>query len=82
VGGPITTHGGVTFIGATMDSKLRAIETATGKELWAADLPMPGMAVPMTYMVRGKQYVAIAAGGNAQVGTPIGDYIIAFALSN
>ncbi len=80
VGGPITTAGGLTFIGATMDSKLRAIETATGKELWSTDLPVPGMAVPMTYAVNGRQYVVIAAGGNAQVGTKIGDYLIAFAL--
>jgi quinoprotein glucose dehydrogenase len=34
----------------------------------------------MTYMVNGRQFVVIAAGGNAQVGTPIGDYMIAFAL--
>ena len=80
VAGPITTAGGVTFIGATMDSKLRAIETVSGKELWSVDLPVPGMAVPMTYMVNGRQFVVIAAGGNAQVGTPIGDYMIAFAL--
>jgi quinoprotein glucose dehydrogenase len=38
------------------------------------------MAVPMTYQVGGKQYVVIAAGGNAQVGTPIADYIQAYAL--
>jgi len=80
VGGPISTAGGVTFIGATMDSKLRAIETATGKEMWSVELPVPGMAVPMTYAVNGRQYVVIAAGGNAQVGTKIGDYLIAFAL--
>ncbi len=80
VGGPITTAGGITFIGATMDSRLRAIETATGKELWSADLPVPGMAVPMTYGVDGRQYVVIAAGGNAMVGTKTGDYLIAFAL--
>ena len=80
VGGPITTAGGVTFIGATMDSRLRAIETTTGKELWSAELPVPGMAVPMTYAVNGRQYVVIAAGGNAQVGTKIGDYLVAFAL--
>ena len=82
VGGPITTAGGLTFIGATMDSKFRAIDTRTGKELWADDLPVPGMAVPMTYAVNGKQYVLIAAGGNAQVGTPIGDYVIAYALAD
>lgn len=80
VGGPIVTAGGVTFIAATMDSKLRAIDTSTGRELWSAKLPVPGMAVPMTYMANGRQYVAIAAGGNAQVGTPIGDYIVAFVL--
>jgi quinoprotein glucose dehydrogenase len=80
VGGPITTAGGVTFIAATMDARLRALDTLTGKELWAADLPVPGMAVPMTYQVGGKQYVLIAAGGNAQVGTPIADYILAYAL--
>lgn len=80
VGGPITTAGGVTFIGATMDSRFRAIETRTGKELWSAELPVPGMAMPMSYAVNGKQYVLIAAGGNAMVGTPIGDYLIAYAL--
>jgi quinoprotein glucose dehydrogenase len=80
VGGPITTAGGITFIGATMDARLRAIETATGKELWSVELPVPGMAVPMTYAVNGRQYVVIAAGGNAQVGTKIGDYLVAFAL--
>lgn len=80
VGGPITTAGGLTFIGATMDSKLRAIETATGRELWSAKLPAPGMAVPMTYAAEGRQYVVIAAGGNASVGTRTGDYLVAFAL--
>lgn len=80
VGGPITTAGGLTFIGATMDSRFRAIDTRTGKELWSAELPVPGMAVPMSYAVNGKQYVLIAAGGNAMVGTPIGDYLIAYAL--
>lgn len=80
VGGPITTAGGLTFIGATMDNQLRALDTATGKELWSADLPVPGMAVPMTYRVGGKQFVVIAAGGSATAETPLGDYLIAFSL--
>lgn len=80
VGGPITTASGLTFIAATMDAKLRAIETTTGRELWSANLPVPGMAVPMTYQSGGKQFVVIAAGGNAQVGTALGDYLIAYAL--
>jgi quinoprotein glucose dehydrogenase len=38
------------------------------------------MAVPMTYQAGGKQFVVIAAGGNTQVGTALGDYLIAYAL--
>lgn len=80
VGGPITTAGGLTFIAASMDSVFRALDTRTGEELWAGRLPVPGMAVPMTYSVDGRQYVVIAAGGNAMVGTRIGDYLIAYTL--
>lgn len=80
VGGPIVTAGGVVFIGAAMDQKLRAIDVKTGQELWAGDLPAPGMAVPMTYLANGRQYVAIAAGGSATAGTKISDALVAFAL--
>jgi quinoprotein glucose dehydrogenase len=38
------------------------------------------MALPMTYESGGRQYVVIAAGGNAQVGTVIGDSVVAYAL--
>jgi quinoprotein glucose dehydrogenase len=36
----------------------------------------------MTYRVRqdGKQYVVVAAGGNARMGTTLGDAVVAFAL--
>jgi quinoprotein glucose dehydrogenase len=80
IGGPITTDGGLIFIGAAMDSKLRALEIRSGRELWQADLPAPGMAVPMTYLAGGRQYVVIAAGGSAQVGTKISDALVAFTL--
>ena len=66
-GGPIATAGGLVFIAATGDSRLRAFDSKTGKELWAM-LSENGMtATPMTYQGKnGKQYVAIvAAGGNA-----------------
>lgn len=80
VGGPIVTAGGIVFIGAAMDAKLRALDVKTGRELWAGELPAPGMAVPMTYRVGARQYVAIAAGGNAAVGTKISDAVVAFSL--
>jgi quinoprotein glucose dehydrogenase len=82
MGGPITTKGGVTFIGAAMDSRLRAFDTRTGAELWQAELPAGGQATPMTYRVRdgGRQFVVIAAGGHSQMRTRKGDSLVAYAL--
>jgi len=34
----------------------------------------------MTYTLKGKQYVVIAAGGHGKLGTKQGDYVIAFTL--
>ena len=80
VGGPIVTAGGLIFIAATMDSTLHALDVDTGEELWSADLPVPGMAVPMTYEAGGRQFVVIAAGGSTLVGTALSDQLIAYAL--
>ncbi len=78
-GGPIVTAGGLVFIAATMDAKLRAFDKATGRLLWEADLPAAGYATPSTYMIDGKQYVVIAAGGG-KLGTKSSDTYVAFAL--
>jgi len=82
MGGPIVTASGLVFIGAAMDGYLRAYDTTTGEELWRYHLPAGGQAGPMTYRLRrgGKQYVVIAAGGHATLGTEIGDALVAFAL--
>jgi quinoprotein glucose dehydrogenase len=79
-GGPLVTAGGLTFIAATTDQKLRAFDTETGEELWQADLPGGGQTTPITYEVDGRQYVAIAPGGHHFMETPISDAIIAYAL--
>ncbi len=80
LGGPITTAGGVVFIGATMDPALRAFDIETGKELWKGKLPGGARATPMTYqlMPGGKQYVVVSVGGGDEWGR--GDYVVAFAL--
>ncbi|RMF97763.1 MAG: pyrroloquinoline quinone-dependent dehydrogenase [Gammaproteobacteria bacterium] len=80
LGGPLVTAGGLVFIAAGMDGHFRALDIVDGRELWHKPLPAPGMAVPMTYMAGGRQFVVIAAGGNASLGTPLGDAIVAFAL--
>ena len=71
-GGPIATAGGLVFIAATMDQKLRAFDIETGRELWAGELPYAGLATPMTYEAGERQYVVIAAGGNGQWGLRVG----------
>ena len=78
-GGPVVTAGGLLFIAATKDEKFRAFDKGTGKLLWETKLPAGGYATPCTFMVNGKQFVVIAAGGG-KMGTPSGDAYIAFAL--
>jgi quinoprotein glucose dehydrogenase len=81
IGGPIVTGSGLVFFGGTMDSRVRAFEARTGREVWSAPLPAPGMATPMTYAVNGRQYVLIAAGGSAVMGTDKqSDAVVAYAL--
>ena len=79
-GGAVATAGGVIFIAATADEKFRAIEKATGRTLWEFQLPAGGYATPSVYMIDGRQYVAIAAGGSGKNATKSGDSIVAFAL--
>ena len=80
-GGPVATSSGLLFIAATSDNKMRAFDQETGKQLWEADLPVPGYATPATYFVDCKQYVVIACGGG-KLGSPSGDSYVAFALSD
>ena len=80
-GGPVVTSGGLVFIGATVfDQKFHAYDKATGKLLWQTELPFAGLATPSTYMVNGKQYVVIAAGGGQSSTKPSGGVYVAFAL--
>jgi quinoprotein glucose dehydrogenase len=77
-GGPVATDGGLVFIAATRDEKIRAFNKKTGKIVWEFPLPAAGFATPITYEVNGKQYVVIAAGGGR--GLKSGASYIAFAL--
>ena len=78
-GGPVVTAGGLIFIGATADETFRAFDKETGRIVWQAKLPFGGNATPATYMVDGKQFVVISAGG-AKSGRPAGGMVVAFAL--
>ena len=81
-GGSIATAGGLVFIGATDDSRFRAFDAKTGKELWMVKLGAAAHATPSTYQGRdGQQYVAITSTGGGFLDAPTADdSITAFAL--
>jgi quinoprotein glucose dehydrogenase len=64
MGGPVVTAGGLVFVAASRDALLRAYDTATGRELWRGQLPAAGSGTPMTYVVKGRQYVVVATGSD------------------
>ena len=82
IGGPTVTAGGLIFIAATDDSRFRAFETATGKEVWTHKMDVSAHASPMTYRGKdGKQYVAIVATGGSFLQSPSGPgSLLVFAL--
>jgi len=78
-GGPVVTAGGLIFIAATPDEKIRAFDRRTGRILWEAKLSAAGYATPATYAVNGRQFVVIACGGG-KLGSKSDDTYVAFAL--
>ncbi|KAF1712050.1 membrane-bound PQQ-dependent dehydrogenase, glucose/quinate/shikimate family [Pseudoxanthomonas kalamensis DSM 18571] len=81
LGGGVSTASGLVFHAGTQDYFLRALDIASGKELWKGRLPVGAQATPMSYVApgSGRQYVVVSAGGTR--GSPDrGDYVIAYAL--
>ncbi|YBV93754.1 pyrroloquinoline quinone-dependent dehydrogenase (plasmid) [Phyllobacteriaceae bacterium JZ32] len=80
IGAPVITKGGLIFIGASMDSKVRAYDVKTGEEVWKALVDAPAVAMPAVYTYKGKQYVVFVAGGNSILTPRVSDQVIAFTL--
>ena len=76
--GPLLTKTlliGALSAGGTNDGpRLVARDKATGEEIASVDLPRGAIGTPMTYMLDGKQYIALTVGG-----TPVPE-LIAMAL--
>lgn len=70
LGGVMTTAGNLVFAGE-MNGDFDAFNATTGQKLWHLDLGAGVNAPPITYRVNGKQYIAVAAGGNAANGNPV-----------
>jgi quinoprotein glucose dehydrogenase len=82
IGAPVITKSGLVFIGASMDSRVRAIDLKSGNVLWKAIVDAPAVAQPAVYTYKGKQYVVFAAGGNGILTPRLADQLVAFALPN
>ncbi|MCE1411100.1 pyrroloquinoline quinone-dependent dehydrogenase [Enterobacter hormaechei] len=80
IGGPAVTAGGVIFIGASMDAKVRAYSVESGEELWSDQAEAPAVANPSVYEYKGRQYVAFVAGGNTIMKDQVGDQVVVYAL--
>lgn len=82
MGGSLATRTGLTFIGASPDGYLRAIETTTGREVWKTKPPVPAFSTPISYLSAksGRQFIVMSDGGLKLMNTPQGDYIVAYAL--
>ena len=79
VGGAMATAGGLVFVG-TKDRRFVAYDARTGKRLWQYGASAGVNAPPVSYSVNGRQYVAVAAGGNFQINAARGDELLVVAL--
>jgi glucose dehydrogenase len=58
----------------------RAFDARNGKTLWEFQAGAGVNAPAVSYTVGGKQYIAVAAGGNTQLDFKRGNSVIVFAL--
>lgn len=79
IGGILATAGGLVFTGEG-NGKFAAYNSTDGKELWSFRAGAGVNAPPSSYMVGGKQYIVVGAGGNTQINFKRGNNIIAFTL--
>ncbi len=82
LGGPVVTAGGVIFIGASMDARVRALDARTGTEVWSDLVEASSVAIPAVYTHEGRDCVVFVAGGNPILKPRIGDQIVAYALGD
>jgi PQQ-dependent dehydrogenase (methanol/ethanol family) len=79
IGGVLTTAGNLVFNGEG-NGYFRAFDAKTGKKLWEYQAGAGVNAPAVSYMVGGKQYIAVAAGGNTQLDFKRGNSVVVFAL--
>ena len=58
------TAGGVIFTG-TRDRKVRALDSATGRVLWQAEVDAAVEGMPAVYQIDGREYIVFCAAAQA-----------------
>ena len=79
IGGVLSTASGLIFSGIG-HGVFAAIDSASGKQLWSHACEAGVNAPPITYSIGGRQFVAVAAGGNSLFGLKTGDSVVVFGL--
>jgi PQQ-dependent dehydrogenase (methanol/ethanol family) len=79
IGGVLATGGNLVFNGEG-NGEFAAYDAKSGKKLWSFNCGAGVNAPATSYMVDGKQYIAVAAGGNTQLDYKRGNNVIVFAL--
>jgi alcohol dehydrogenase (cytochrome c) len=79
IGGILATAGGLVFTGEG-NGWFRAYDAKNGNVLWSFQAGAGVNAPPSSYMLGGKQYIVVAAGGNVQLDFKRGNSIFAFTL--
>ena len=79
IGGALATAGNLVFTGEG-NGHFNAYDARTGKTLWSFTAGAGCNAPPVSYSLDGKQYIAVACGGNYQLGYPLGDAVMVFSL--
>jgi glucose dehydrogenase len=79
IGGVLATGGNLVFNGEG-NGLFRAFDAKTGKKLWEYQAGAGVNAPPVSYTTGGKQYIAVAAGGNTQLDFKRGNSVVVFAL--
>ena len=79
MGGSLATAGNLVFTGEG-NGRFDAVDARNGHLLWQFQAGAGCNSAPVTYELGGTQYVAVACGGNFQLGYPLGDAVMVFAL--
>ncbi len=79
IGGALATAGDLVFYGEG-NGLFRALHAKTGKLLWEYNCGAGANAMPVSYAVKGKQYVAMGCGGNNQLDFKRGNSMVVFAI--